>query len=615
LETEEFHPPVDDYYLFPIKPGVRNTLAGTMGELRSTHFHTGIDIRTGGTQGVPVQAAAGGYISRISVSPTGYGNALYVTHNNGQTTVYAHLLSFADDIEKYTAKKQHEKQSFSVNLFPPKDALIVEKGEIIALSGNTGSSGGPHLHFDIRDDQPAVLNPLSFHFEEIVDTRPPEVRQIAIKTVGIDSRVNDQFGRFVFNAVKEGNNYTIDTPLQIEGVVGIELYAFDRQDWTRFRTGINEITFTLDDQLIFEQDIEVIPFSKSRNFYNHINYKELRKNGRRFQKLYVDNGNTLEFYSTNASKGLFMIEDADDHTIRIQMKDTYGNSSSMIIPLVGNNSNEELPAWVPGDCGHTIIDNTLAVYANEDTVEYAAQFHFGDRREYIMPSYMAGGRNVYLWNLLDGIPDSVSMLGTIERIPQNAMIPSNQSYTYYSPFLEAKFSSKSLFDTVYVNIDYQQDTINKLEIFQFGNYEYPVRNSITVKLTPQETYDKERTHVYTYNKPGSYGFAGGEWEGESIRFKTRNFAEYTLVTDTIPPRIKPLIVNSEKLVFRIEDRLSGIRSFKVYVNDDWVLMNYDPKKKQIWTAKVDPAKVYRGELRVELTDNSGNERIYTSTIR
>ena len=140
------------YFIFPINPGVRNTLAGTMGELRSTHFHTGIDIRTGGQQGLSVLSAAEGYISRIKVSGSGYGNTIYVLHPNGKTTVYAHLKSFRADIEKYVKDAQYKKESFEVNLFPKANQFVLVKGDTLALSGNSGSSGGPHLHFDIRDE-------------------------------------------------------------------------------------------------------------------------------------------------------------------------------------------------------------------------------------------------------------------------------------------------------------------------------------------------------------------------------------------------------------------------------------------------------------------------------
>jgi len=607
-----------DYYQFPIKPGIRNTLAGTMGELRSTHFHTGIDIRTGGVQGVPVQAAADGYVSRISVSPSGYGNALYVIHDNGQTTVYAHLLSFATEIDKYTIQEQYKKESFAVNLFPKKDQFVIKKGEIIALSGNSGSSGGPHLHFDVRNDQPAVLNPLAFNFEEIIDTRSPEVRKIAFKTVGIDSRINNQFGRIVFDVQKSGNTYTLNEPIQIEGTVGVELYAFDRQDWTRFRTGITTIVMKLNDTLVFEQNINEIPFSKSRNFYNHVNFKELVAHGLRYHKLYVDTGNELDFYNTNESNGLLTIINEDTLELQIDMYDTYGNSSKVNVELIGSSSNSATISSAIKAGGHQIYGNTLAVHSLKDSLQYAAQFHFGDVRQYIMPAYTVDDINVYLWNMLDGIPDSVSMRGTVENIPENTMIPANQSYTFFSPFMEASFSKRTLFDSIYLNISYEKASVQDaedLEIFQFGKPDYPLRTNVKILLLPKNSYDKTKTFVYEMDNRGNFSFAGGKWEGNNILFNTRNLGRYTLVSDTIPPSLKPLIINPEKLVFKIDDKLSGIKEFRVSVNDEWVLMKYDPKKRQIWSYKLIKEDPFQGQLRVIVIDNSNNERVYTSTIK
>lgn len=600
-----------DYYQFPIKPGIRNTLAGTMGELRSTHFHTGIDIRTGGVQGVPVQAAADGYVSRISISPSGYGNALYIMHGNGQTTVYAHLKTFADDIAQYAMEQQYKKESFRVNLFPGKDQFIVKKGEIIALSGNSGSSGGPHLHFDVRNGQPAVLNPLSFNFEEIVDTRSPEVRKIAFKTVGIDSRINNQFGRFEFDVKKEEGIYVIETPLKIKGTIGVELYAFDRQDWTRFRTGINTIIMKVDDVLVFEQNIDEIPFSKSRNFYNHINYKELKDHGYRYHKLYVDTGNELEFYKTNDESGLVTIKNNDPHELQINMFDTYGNSSEVRVSIKGSDSTNFLTPSPKGS-SHEILGNVLTVYSQKDSLEYAAQFHFADIRKYLMPSYSVDGYNVYLWNLLDGIPDSVTMRGASEQIPVNAMIPSHQAYSHYSPFMEAHFTKRTLFDSVYLQFSYSE--VQQLEIFRLGQPDYPLRSSVEVLLFPKNNYNKDKTSVYSMDEAGNFRFSGGKWEGNNIRFKTNSFSRYTLISDSIPPNLKPLIINEEELVFRINDNLSGIKKINVSINDKWVLMNYDPKRRQIWSSKLLDEQ-FKGQLKVLIVDNNNNERYYETTIK
>ena len=135
-------------------------LSGTFGELRTNHFHAGLDIKTQKVEGHKVVSSADGYVSRINVSLWGYGNALYVTHPNGYTTVYGHLQKFSPEIDAYVRKKQYKKESFSIRLYPKPGELIVKKGALIALSGNSGSSGGPHLHYEISDVKSNILNPM-----------------------------------------------------------------------------------------------------------------------------------------------------------------------------------------------------------------------------------------------------------------------------------------------------------------------------------------------------------------------------------------------------------------------------------------------------------------------
>jgi hypothetical protein len=274
-------------FIYPVHPGQPGSLAGTMGELRTTHFHSGIDIRTNNMSGYPVVASKSGYISRITMTPSGYGNIIYIKHPDGNTTLYAHLSKFAGAVADYVLNEQYRRKTFSIDLDFPEGRFPVKQGELIALSGNTGSSGGPHLHFDIRDKDNFALDPLQVAgFPEIVDKLAPAPEKVALKTMTKDSRINDRFGRFEFYASnKGGNKYSMATPILASGVIGLEIIAKDRlAAGSPFYGGVNFIEVRVDDQLVFSQSIDKIDISESRAIYTLMDFKTMRNKGTRFYK-------------------------------------------------------------------------------------------------------------------------------------------------------------------------------------------------------------------------------------------------------------------------------------------------------------------------------------------
>ncbi|HSY61564.1 MAG TPA: M23 family metallopeptidase, partial [Cytophaga sp.] len=292
------------YFMFPIKPGQRNYLAANMGELRPNHFHGGMDIKTDGQIGLPVYAAADGYVSRLRVSTNGYGNTLYITHPNGLVTVYAHLDRFNATIHTYELEQLYAMKQTDIDILIPAGILPVKRGEVIARSGNTGGSGGPHLHFEIRDSRENVLNPALFGFTEIMDNIKPSFDKIAIRTMDSNSRVNDEFGRTEF-AVQTSSTgkYTVTQPITAKGLLGIEIKVHDKMNETHNVYGINCIELKVDGKEVFYHNLETYAFNESRYINVHIDYETYILKRQYFQKCYVADGNNLNFYLMNPLQG------------------------------------------------------------------------------------------------------------------------------------------------------------------------------------------------------------------------------------------------------------------------------------------------------------------------
>ena len=190
-------------YFFPVKPNQRNYLSGNMGELRTTHFHAGIDVKTDRREGLDIYATEDGYVSRIKVSSYGYGNVLYVTHPDGNTSVYAHLRNFRDDIAQYVLEQQYQQETFEIELFPEQWRFPVQRAEFIAHSGNSGSSMGPHLHFEIRETATQrPRNGLLYNFD-VRDNIHPSIRGITIYPVDNESRVNGKQRKQIYTKNKK----------------------------------------------------------------------------------------------------------------------------------------------------------------------------------------------------------------------------------------------------------------------------------------------------------------------------------------------------------------------------------------------------------------------------
>jgi hypothetical protein len=609
----------DDYF-FPIRPGQQNFLSGTMGELRSSHFHAGIDIKTGGVEGLPVYAAQDGYISRIKISGGGYGNVLYVAHPKfGTTTVYGHLQQFGEEIAKYVRKEQYRTEKFAIELFPASHDFPVKKGDIIALSGNSGSSGGPHLHFEIRDSYQRPLNPLKQGFSEIRDNIPPTVRKVALKTLNKDSRIDGQFGTFQYSPFLSQKTYKLSKPIEVFGEIGIMVMAHDRLNGASNKNGLSSLTLEVDGQPVMGIEIDKIPFSKGREILVYRD-NELRETyNRSFQKLYIDDGNELDFYTLNVRDGKLSIRDGQSHEVRIILKDASSNSSEVRFTL---NGSLEAPdtTFVTSRFKPTqyrVMDNTLVFMTrSKESTDLPAKIIANRIAHKILPAYTVNQHDVYLWDLRKGLPDSILIDSIMIKPLLEMMVPSKSRFNYYKRHMDVYFSSPSLFDTIYLKTDYMPDLDAKNEYFELGDPSIPLRKHLKVILRPTNPYPyRDKTSVYHTSNFRNFTYQGGQWKGNNIEFRTRNFGKFTLLTDTIPPKVKIIEQNRARFRCYISDDLSGISNFELEINGKWVLLNYDPKRKYCWSEKLDGSKPFKGDLKLTVTDHVNNVHTYISNIK
>lgn len=311
-------------------------LSGNFGELRSNHFHSGIDFKTQGVTGKPVYSFDDGWVSRIAVSPWGYGHALYISHYNGMTTVYAHLEAFSPAIAKIVKDYQYETETFTFDKHFGKGEIPVKKGELIAKSGNTGSSGGPHVHFEIRDtESEEPIDPLPFFMDKIKDTRKPELRSVRVYPLG--GVVNGSNSPVTASLVKkEDGSVALDKTFTAWGKIGLGVKAYDRMDETANIYGVKNIRLYVNDTLWFSFRANRFSFDKTRYLNSLTDYADWKKNKSMVMKLFVEPGNQLEeVYGQMIDKGVVDIREEKIYRLRYELADAYGNKTTFKFNING----------------------------------------------------------------------------------------------------------------------------------------------------------------------------------------------------------------------------------------------------------------------------------------
>ncbi len=322
-----------DYFRQPLDIPLQ--LSGNFGELRTNHFHAGLDFRTQQKEGLNVYAAAEGYVSRIRISSYGYGKALYIDHPNGYTTVYGHLREMAPVIETFLKSKQYEKQSFDVDLMLSPTDLPVTKGQLVALSGNTGGSGGPHLHFEVRDTKTEnVINPLFFGFDKLVpDGKRPTITSLMVYPLDATSAINQALTPIVLDLKQSEPGHFIAENVYASGQIGFAINASDKDDHSHSPNGLFEVSSYLNGNLSFGYKFDTFHFDETRYINALIDYARFRRTSQRFQKLYMKKSYPLSIIKSDMNGGILHVNPNISGTYRIEISDFKGNKTSVSIPV------------------------------------------------------------------------------------------------------------------------------------------------------------------------------------------------------------------------------------------------------------------------------------------
>ncbi len=364
-----------DYFRSPLD--VTLVLSGSFAELRTNHFHSGLDIKTQQRTGLNVYAAAEGYVSRIKIQHYGYGKALYITHPNGYTTVYGHLDEFSPKIEAYLKAKQYEKESYEIELIPPMEDLKIESNDIVAYSGNTGGSGGPHLHFEIRDQQERTINPLLFGFD-IKDSKAPTLKSVFAYPKDETSVINNGNSRVELRLIPTKNNDYKVEGITAFGEIGFSIGSFDQLDLAANKCGLSNIQSFFNGNKKFEMDFFRFSFDESRHINRFIDYDYYKTKRTHLQKLFVEQGNVLSMYRDLDNDGYISVEDGTSSVYKVRIQDFDGNETWLTIPIEGKKPDTVTPAPKPTKNYYVFADQVTTLNDKNVSVFFPANSFYED---------------------------------------------------------------------------------------------------------------------------------------------------------------------------------------------------------------------------------------------
>ncbi|WP_257659057.1 M23 family metallopeptidase [Parapedobacter lycopersici] len=536
-----------DYFRQPLD--LPPQASGTFAELRSNHFHGGSDYRTQQRIGHPLHAIGDGYISRARVQLGGGGNALYITHPNGYTSVYMHMHVFNERIAAAVREQQYREQRFDVDVRLEPKIIPVKKGDIIGQTGNSGSSQGPHLHLEIRDtESEEPINPQLFGLE-FPDNIPPAIQGITVYDLGDESFSEHTPRRHLQVSAGNSGQYALaqNTVIPINGRTGIGIVTSDKHNGSPFSNGVYSIELLLDGKPIYHAVFERFGFTDSRALNSHIDYPYYILKRTRIQKSFVDPNNPLEIYKQLVNDGVLVLTDNEVHQLMYRVRDVRGNTSTL---------------------GFSVQHNTA--YQPER-----------------------------------------------KRTPGTVIFNYDKENRYTSDHLQITVPENSLYDQLHFSYAQGTKPAKGYSLMQHvHNRMIPVHRGYQLAIKPDETLP-----VHLYGKAlivDSRGNSqGGRYEDGWVRTTAYSFGSFYVGVDTIAPTIRPQNISEGKnmatlsrMNLLIGDDLSGIQQFNGYLDDQWVLMEYDPKAGVLWHVFEPGLSKGKHHFRLEVVDWKDNKQVY-----
>ena len=602
-------------------------LSGTFGELRNNHFHSGVDVKTGGEQGKKIFAIGDGYVYRLKVSPYGFGQAVYLRHPDGKFSVYAHLSKFNEEISEYIYQKQFASKKYDQEIYLDRNGIPVKKGDLIAYSGNSGSSLGPHLHFEIRDPEENILNPLDYYPQLFPDKVHPIIQNIGIEPLDIDSRVHGKFKKHTITPNGSSGTYYIPGIIDVEGPIGLEYHAYDLMSNVPNHMGINYSRLYLDQEKIYDFALDKFSFDEKKHINVHFDYYHYKKSGRKFQRLYREDGNQFNSFKFLKNKGVIELLDDEVHTFTIELEDHNGNVSSLTGKLRRADPNKDKPLSLAfgrtSALSYDVIREVLKITVanpNQDHLKGLKAHLSNGQVTDLQYAYSAGNRMVFLMKPdPENYPNFVSDPTSNSRLDFyfNQVVYPEQNNIVEDENLQLFFPKGAVFDTTHLEIKKQAGNREKYsKVFEIGSPKVPLLNSFVLTMTPDRKVPEEHLVIAERRANGSWRFVGRDVnEAGEITASSSHFGTFALMADSIPPRVRPIgfdsgqLIKGSSLPLKITDNFAGINSDRIFVtlDDDWLLPVYDAKNARItckWKERPGPGA---HTLEVMVMDNAGNQ--------